>query len=118
MIEWDDEDDDDDRVLSVIDTDTRRPRLLTERCATCIMRPASPVTLSLSPGRLRELLANDTYVVCHSTFPGNAYGIAPALCRGAADTFKSNYVRMCARILGYPDGFTLVDPPSKGDVHA
>lgn len=100
-------------LYRVEDETTGKPRLLTERCSTCIMRSDSPVRRSLSAERMAELLGNDTYVVCHSTFPGMS-DVKPALCRGAADTMRSNMVRIWARLRGgYPDGFTLVEPPSK-----
>jgi hypothetical protein len=66
----------------------------------------------LEPGRLKDLveqtLAEQSYVVCHETLPGVApEGTAPAICRGFADRYSTNALRIIARLWGFVD----VDPP-------
>ena len=92
----------------VFDRGAGRPRMCREMCDTCILRPGSTVTASLRPGRLRELIngarADESYVVCHSTF-----GEQPAICRGFADHYDTNSLRIMQRL----GGFHEVDAPSK-----
>jgi hypothetical protein len=68
--------------------------------------------MHLEPGRLRDLvgqaLAAQSYVVCHETLPGVAPdGTAPAVCRGFADRYSTNALRLISRLWGFVD----VDPP-------
>ena len=101
-------------ALDVTDPVTRKPRRLTEQCSTCIMRPGD--LMHLGPARLRNFInaarRNDSYVVCHQTLPGCAPdGYHPAVCRGFADKFSTNYLRIMERLGGFED----VEPPKKED---
>jgi len=96
----------------VTDRETGKPRRLTEMCATCIMRPPGErIALSNSriTGFVREARRTDSYVVCHSTIPGGRSdpSVQPAICRGFADAYTTNYLRICERLGGFAD----VAPP-------
>jgi hypothetical protein len=101
---------------SCFDRETRRPRLLSEQCATCIFRPGN--LMHLSPGRLGSMVQQATRqgsqgIICHATL---SYGEHPefgaALCRGYYDKFGhlNNFVRIMERL----GGFTEVAPPRGG----
>lgn len=115
MTDWDeldDVEDDEGATPDVTDPQTRRPRLLTAMCGTCVFRPGN--LMRLRAGRLADLvrtaLARDSFVVCHSTLPGMApAGYAPAICRGFADRYSTNPLRIIGRL----GGFAEVDPPAK-----
>lgn len=69
-----------------------RLHVLSERCATCILRPDGSIRSSLHPGRVRELVrANldaDAAPACHHT----TYGQDPqgeAICRGFYDLYRN-----------------------------
>ena len=89
-----------------------KPRLLTEKCATCIFRPGNK--MHIRPGRVRsmvtEALQNGGTITCHDTLE---YGAAPefgeAVCRGFYDAHgpRSNLVRIMERL----GGFEQVAPP-------
>jgi hypothetical protein len=106
----DDEPDEDDEAegvpLSVGDPVTRRTRLLARMCATCIFRPGNP--MHLTPGRLRDLVAQATathgYIVCHSTLPGMAPPqVKPAVCRGFADRYDTQTLQLMGRLFGFDE---------------
>jgi hypothetical protein len=91
-----------------------KSRLMAAMCSTCVFRPRNP--LALKPGRLRELvgaaLAEESYIVCHSTLPGVApQGFAPAICRGFVDRYKTSALQVMGRLWG----FVKVGPPPKED---
>lgn len=99
---------------SVIDPVTGKPRLLSEKCSTCVFRPGN--LMNLRPGLLEELIKQNTGpnaqgLHCHQTLK---YGAHPrfglAFCRGFYDGFRDlvNFFRICKRL----GGFTEVDPPS------
>lgn len=98
---------------SCFDPATKRPRLLTDKCSTCIFRPGNP--MHLSPGRVksmvREAIQNGSQgIICHQTL---SYGDNPdfggALCRGFYDSYgpQNNFIRIMERL----GGFTEVTPP-------
>jgi hypothetical protein len=98
--------------VEVGDPTTYKLRILSERCATCILRPPGE-RIRLSNDRIREFvndaIGRDSYIVCHSTLPGAAPdGVLPAICRGFADAYSTNALRMGERLLG----FVEVDPPT------
>jgi hypothetical protein len=108
---WEDVDEAERREApDVTDPVTRRPRRLSEMCATCIMRAPADGQIQLAAERLREFInevrAADSYVVCHSTLPGMS-DAEPAICRGYADRYSSNYLRIMERLGGFVD----VEPP-------
>ena len=94
------------------DPETFKLRILRERCSTCILRPAGeriPLPSKRISGFIREAVENEAYVVCHSTLPAVAPpGVLPAICRGFADTYSTNALRMGERLCG----FLEVDPPT------
>lgn len=80
------------------------PRMLAEQCATCIFRPGNP--MHLDKGQLRAITEQarhaDSFIVCHSTLPGLApAGVGPAACRGFADRYDTNYLRVMRRLGGF-----------------
>lgn len=87
------------------DRELGKTRLLRERCATCILRPAGE-RLALSNARVAEFIAAaraaESYVVCHSTLPGMApEGVRPAVCRGFYDTYSTAALQLIARLWGF-----------------
>lgn len=119
MINYDEEDEDSayDRAASnILDKDTKKPRLLSERCATCIFHGGN--RMRLQPGRVKQMVQDAVqgggYITCHSTLPGagNPTGMQAAVCNGFYEGFGhlSNYLRICERL----GGFTEVSPPQKG----
>jgi hypothetical protein len=90
-----------------------RPRLLSEKCQTCIFRPGN--LMRLRPGRVRQMVRQTldagATITCHETLP---YGQYPdydkAVCRGFYDAHgqRSNLVRIVERL----GGFDEVPPPT------
>ena len=105
---FDDEDADEDEHPSVIDSDFKARRL-TEMCATCIMRSPADGQIQLGSERVRAFITEvrdaGSYVVCHSTILRD--DVQPAICRGFADRYGSNYLRIMERLGGFAD----VPPP-------
>ena len=95
--------------LDVGDHPTRRTRLLSRQCATCIFRPGNP--MHLTPGRLHQLVtdarATDGYIICHDTLPTYRPGTQPAICRGFHDRYDTQALQVTPRLWG----FLEVDPP-------
>jgi hypothetical protein len=83
-----------------------KPRLLNQRCTTCILGGEQSITPTLRAGRLKSLIdearRNESYVVCHSTFDAQ-----PAICRGFYEAYSTNSLRICERL----GGFDEIDPP-------
>ena len=76
----------------ITDPATGGSRLLSQRCATCILRPGDK--MHLGPERLRaiitEALAAGTFVVCHDTLTyGDFPDYGPAICRGFYDAYAA-----------------------------
>jgi hypothetical protein len=74
----------------ITDPATGGSRLLSQRCATCILRRGDP--MHLGPDRLRAVitgaLAAGTFVVCHDTLTyGDFPEYGPAICRGFFDSY-------------------------------
>jgi|SRR4051812_42412759 hypothetical protein len=97
-----------------IDPVTRKPRLLSEQCATCIFRPGNP--MHLRAGRVKEMvtetLNNGATITCHDTLDyGEHPDFGEAVCRGFYDKYgpRSNLVRIMERL----GGFTEVPPPGQ-----
>ena len=75
----------------ITDPATGGSRLLSERCATCIL--AAGDRMHLGPERLRavigDALAAGTFVVCHDTLTyGDFPDYGPAICRGFYDAYE------------------------------
>ena len=76
----------------ITDPATGLSRVLSERCATCILRPGDK--MHLGPERLRAIidgaLAAGTFVVCHDTLTyGNNPDFGPAICRGFYEAYAT-----------------------------
>ena len=76
----------------ISDPATGLSRLLSERCATCILRPGDP--MHLGPERtaafIRQVLDAGSYVVCHDTLIyGDFPDYGPAICRGFFDSYRN-----------------------------
>jgi hypothetical protein len=102
-------------TLDVGDRVTGKTRLLSERCSTCIMRPAGE-RIPLTNERVREFVnaavEAGSFVVCHSTLPTSGTGAEPAVCRGFADRYDTAALRLIRALWG----FVEVAPPSAGEV--
>jgi hypothetical protein len=91
-----------------------QPRVLSEKCATCILAPGDQA--GLRPGRLKAMVGDATGegtegIICHETMTTGPYpDFGPALCRGFYDAYGhlNNFVRVMSRI---GDGFLEVKPP-------
>ncbi|MEU6406161.1 hypothetical protein [Streptomyces sp. NPDC046985] len=106
----------DDEAPSVFDDVTGAVRVMSSRCGTCIGRAGNPA--GLTDRRRDELLGrrddgiyDEGHTVCHSTLPGNAYGLPPAVCAWIAEhpqaAPRSHAMRMAARA-----GVQYADPPA------
>jgi hypothetical protein len=104
------EDDEMARSFIVYGPDNR-PRLLRERCSSCIMRSPGDGQIDVPAETIRLLIAEaldaEAFVICHSTIYRD--DVEPAICRGFADTYSTNHLRIIRRI----GGFTEVEPPSQ-----
>ena len=79
------------RPQDITDPATGGSRLLSERCATCIL--AAGDRMHLGPERLRAIIADalaaGTFVVCHDTLTyGDFPDYGPAICRGFFDAYR------------------------------
>ena len=77
----------------ITDPATGGSRLLSERCATCIL--AAGDRMYLGPERLRAIIADaltaGTFVVCHDTLTYGDYpDYGPAICRGFYDAYANS----------------------------
>jgi hypothetical protein len=96
----------------ISDPATGLSRLLSERCATCILRPGDP--MHLGPERtaafIRQVLAKRSYVVCHDTLTyGDFPDYGPAICRGFFDAYRTRSAALL--ILQAGRRLTEVPPP-------
>jgi hypothetical protein len=89
------------------------PRLLAEKCSTCIFRSGNP--MRLREGRVRgmvsDALRGGGFITCHKTLPYGDYpDCGPAICRGFYDAHghRSNILRIYDRL----GGFVEVPDPS------
>jgi len=104
--DWDDDEDerDDGWTEAAVDVtdDKRRIRVLSERCATCILGGEKSITPHLARGRLKDLVerAADGHIPCHSTLSNT--DPHAAVCRGWYEAFgaQSNYMRVMERLGG------------------
>lgn len=89
-------------------------RVLSERCATCILGGERSITPHLRRGRLKDLVAraSDGHVPCHSTLSNTNPNAA--VCAGWFEQFgaQSNYIRVMGRL----GGLRFVPLPPKGGV--
>lgn len=95
---------------------TDRPRLFTERCATCVFRPGN--AMRLPPGRLGELIgdnrATGSLLTCHETTYGQRPDLGEVMCRGFYDAYAedSAVAQIMGRLFG-PDWFEEIPPPAE-----
>ena len=99
----------------ITDPATGLSRLLSERCATCILRPGD--RMHLGAEHLRELISATleagSYVVCHDTLTYGDYpGYGPAICRGFYDAYAA--VSPALALLRAWRRLTEVPPPGPG----
>lgn len=99
-------------AVNVMDADTNKVRVLSERCATCILGGERSITPHLRGGRLKDLItrAADGHIPCHSTLDNS--NPRAAICAGWFEKFgmQSNYIRVMGRL----GGLEFVAPPAKG----
>lgn len=100
---------------SILDAETGKPRLLDDKCETCIFRPGNP--MRLKPGRVRgmvrDAIGGGGYITCHATLTGphNPTRTRNAICRGFYDAYA--HLSNVLRVFGRLGGFTEVAPPPK-----
>jgi hypothetical protein len=99
----------------ITDPVTGGSRLLSQRCATCILRPGDP--MHLGPSRLRAVITGaltaGTYVVCHDTLTcGDFPDYGPAICRGFFDAYARQSPALL--LLQACNRLTEVPPPGSG----
>lgn len=93
---------------------TTKPKLLAERCATCVFRPGN--LMHLSAGRLADLIQSNidagALLICHSTLPDWDPEVDKAICRGFWDGYRDEVavVQVMERLFG-PDWYEEVEPP-------
>jgi hypothetical protein len=92
------------------------PRVLDQKCPTCIFRPGNP--MKLRPGRVHGMVEDSLrgggFITCHQTLPYGGHGdVRPAVCRGFFDAHgeRSNLLRVWSRL----GGFDFVPPPADHD---
>ena len=85
-----------------------KPRVLAEKCSTCIFRPGNP--MRLRPGRVKDMvdtaLRGGGYITCHKTLSyGDHPEIGEAVCRGFYDAHgpASNLLRIYERLGGFEE---------------
>lgn len=88
------------------------PRVLKEKCSTCIFRPGN--LMHLGKGRVKEMVEESLngggFITCHKTLPYGEHPDAdPAVCRGFYDVHgpNSNLLRVWSRL----GPFDEVDEP-------
>lgn len=79
------------------------PRLLAEKCSTCIFRPGN--LMDLKSGRVKQMVedsvAGGGFITCHKTLPyGDHPDAGAAICRGFYDAHgpRSNVLRVWSRL--------------------
>ena len=103
----------------ITDPATGLSRLLSRRCATCILAPGD--RMHLGAERLREIitrtLAEGSFVVCHDTLTyGDHPDYGPAICRGFHDAYADRspaliLLRAYGRLTEVPPPGTVASPP-------
>lgn len=76
-------------------------RVLSDMCATCILRPGN--LMHLEPGRLQDMVTEarqaEGYIICHRTLPYGGHGQpGEALCRGFYDRFSTQFTQVMSRL--------------------
>ncbi|MFV2195283.1 hypothetical protein [Nocardiopsis sp. LOL_012] len=95
----------------VLDPDAGKPRLLAEKCSTCVFRPGNP--MRLVEGRLAELVRHNREVgaglTCHQTLSASGADAPNAWCKGFHDAYPdTTAIRFAHTVLG---GVVEVEPP-------
>jgi len=99
----------------VVDAATGRPRLLADKCVTCIYRPGN--LMHLNPGRReqmeRDANARGSWIVCHRTLPISGIPVGrQGLCRGYWDVNK-HHSAGCRLAQHYGGPVEVPEPPTK-----
>lgn len=108
----------DDNAPSVIDPVIGAVRVMSSRCGTCIGRAGNPANLSAERfnellGRRRDGTYDEGHTVCHSTLPGNEYGLPPAVCAWIAQHPHAAPRTLALRLAAHT-GTRYVGPPGSG----
>lgn len=99
MIEYEDDEDDEDATWAPPPFDAdRKLRVMAEKCSTCIFRPGNPMQLNEGrvAGMLAEVRATDSYITCHQTL-GTDVG---AICKGGSEAHMGQLERIARRLNG------------------
>ena len=100
----------DEQTVS-IEGDSGTPRVLRGQCASCVMRTPDQGGIPLAPGRREQFIADavaqDTYIVCHSTL--NRNDVQPAICGGFWEKHKGDSAS-CRLISRFYDEADLMVP--------
>jgi hypothetical protein len=98
-------------LTDITDKDTGKCRVLSEKCATCVLHPPGR-RIALTSERVtqfvRDAVDRDTFVVCHSTLPGMS-GEDPAVCAGFFDSYDTTPLQLMRRL----DHITFVTLPEQ-----
>lgn len=91
---------------NVVDSEKGLPRVLNEKCSTCIYRPGN--LMHLRAGRREDMekgaLEKDSWIVCHKTLPAAEQAVGTqAICRGFWDVNKEKSLGCrLAHVMGGP----------------
>lgn len=114
--EYDEEDVEYQRAAdNIFDARTRKPRVLSDKCETCIFHGGN--RMRLKPGRVKQMthdaINGGGYITCHSTLPGagNPTGMQAAVCGGFFESF--GHLSNVLRVYGRLGSFEMVPPPAK-----
>jgi len=102
------------RCGDVVDRATGLPRVLDDKCPTCIFRPGN--LMHLDTGRREEMveaaLGNGSWIVCHTTLPDAGIPIGEqAICRGFWDVHARDSLG-CRLAVAF-GGPVFVPPPAE-----
>ncbi|MFJ2112317.1 hypothetical protein ACIOEX_10545 [Streptomyces sp. NPDC087850] len=97
---------------SIIDAESKRLRVMADKCATCVFRPGN--LMALEPGVLARIVNQNNergaWLTCHATLPYGANpGFGQAVCHGYFIAHKKNSqgLQLAERLIGFHE----VDPP-------
>lgn len=94
----------------VVDRTTGKVRVLSEKCATCLLRPGSGHDPETIRTVIRANLEAGGALTCHETLPYGPYPeFGEAVCRGFYESYRdqSQALQIAERLIG----FTEVEPP-------
>jgi hypothetical protein len=94
----------------VVDLETGRVRVLSEKCATCLLRPGSGHDSETVRTVIKANLEAGSALTCHETLPYGPYpDFGEAVCRGFFDSYgeQSQAIQIAQRLIGLQE----VEPP-------